>query len=89
MMNDAESAGTPNHAPPSPLKVGMITFLLSEVAFFGTLIMTYIFFLNQTTHSTPSPGQATALTAAWPERRAASHRSGGMPSAAVSPTLFQ
>ena len=35
------------------------------------------------------PGQASALTAAWPERRAASHSSGGTPSAAVRPTLFQ
>ena len=37
----------------------------------------------------PSPGHASALTAAWPERRAASHSSGGTPSAAARPTLFQ
>ena len=29
------------------------------------------------------------MTAAWPERRAASHSSGGTPSAAISPTEFQ
>ena len=37
----------------------------------------------------PSAGQASALTAPWPERRAASHSSGGMPSTAISPTAFQ
>src|SRR5882757_1865216 len=39
-----------NHA-----KVGMLAFLLSEVAFFSTLITTYIVFLQQTKDSTPSP----------------------------------
>ncbi len=31
--------------PPAP-KVGMAVFMLSEVAFFGTLIMTYVYFLG-------------------------------------------
>ena len=41
------------------------------------------------TSSSPIAGQASALTAAWPERRAASHSIGGTPSAAISPTEFQ
>ena len=45
----------------SPVKVGMLTFLLSEAAFFGTLIMTYVFFLRQTTHGQPNPSQVFRL----------------------------
>jgi len=45
----------------SPVKVGMLTFLLSEVAFFGTLIMTYLFFLRQTTQGEPNPSQVFRL----------------------------
>jgi cytochrome c oxidase subunit 3/cytochrome o ubiquinol oxidase subunit 3 len=41
----------------SPVKVGMLTFLASEVAFFGTLIMAYVFFLRQTTQGEPNPSQ--------------------------------
>ncbi len=41
----------------SPVKVGMVTFLASEVAFFGTLIMAYVYFLRQTTHGDPNPSQ--------------------------------
>src|SRR3954469_6068375 len=37
----------------------------------------------------PSPGQASALTAACPERRTPSQRSGTIISAAATPTLFQ
>jgi cytochrome c oxidase subunit 3/cytochrome o ubiquinol oxidase subunit 3 len=44
-----------------PAKVGMLCFLLSEVAFFATLIMTYVFFLRQTGRSTPSPAQVFRL----------------------------
>jgi cytochrome c oxidase subunit III len=44
-----------------PVKVGMLTFIASEAAFFGTLIMTYIYFLHQTTHGTPSPSQVFRL----------------------------
>jgi cytochrome c oxidase subunit 3 len=39
----------------SPVRVGMLTFLATEVAFFGTLIMTYVIFLPQTRQSSPSP----------------------------------
>ena len=41
------------------------------------------------TSSRPIAGQASALTAAWPVRRAASHSIGGTPSAAIRPTEFQ
>src|SRR5262245_1623061 len=43
------------------VKVGMLAFLFSEVAFFGTLIMTYVIFLDQTRHSSPSPAQVFNL----------------------------
>lgn len=49
---------TSSHAASSrlePIKVGMICFLLTEAAFFSTLIMAYVFFLRQTTASNPSP----------------------------------
>jgi cytochrome c oxidase subunit III len=45
----------------SPLKVGMLTFLGSEAAFFGTLIMTYVYFLRQTIHGEPNPSQVFHL----------------------------
>jgi cytochrome c oxidase subunit 3/cytochrome o ubiquinol oxidase subunit 3 len=45
----------------SPIKVGMITFILSEVAFFGTLIMAYVYYLRQTTHGEPNPSQVFRL----------------------------
>jgi cytochrome c oxidase subunit III len=45
----------------SPIKVGMLTFLASEAAFFGTLIMTYVYFLRQTTHGEPNPSQVFRL----------------------------
>jgi cytochrome c oxidase subunit III len=47
-------------APPTayrlpPTHAGMLAFLLSEVAFFSTLITTYIVFLRETKGSVPSP----------------------------------
>jgi cytochrome c oxidase subunit III len=45
----------------SPVKVGMITFLASEAAFFGTLIMAYVYFLRQTAHGDPNPSQVFRL----------------------------
>jgi cytochrome c oxidase subunit III len=45
----------------SPAKVGMITFLVSEAAFFGTLIMTYVYFLRQTNSGDPKPSQVFHL----------------------------
>jgi cytochrome c oxidase subunit 3 len=44
-----------------PLKAGMLCFLLSEAAFFGTLIMTYVYFLHATTHGDPKPSQVFRL----------------------------
>ncbi len=41
----------------APAKAGMIVFLASEAAFFGTLIMTYVYFLGQTTSGEPNPRQ--------------------------------
>src|SRR5690349_5188723 len=43
------------HSALNPTKVGMLAFLLSEVAFFSTLITTYIVFLRETKESVPSP----------------------------------
>jgi cytochrome o ubiquinol oxidase subunit 3 len=45
----------------SPVKVGMLAFLASEVAFFGTLIMSYVYFLRQTIHGEPNPSQVFRL----------------------------
>lgn len=45
----------------SPQQAGMIAFLCSEVAFFGTLIMAYVYFLRQTMASTPSPREVFDL----------------------------
>ena len=42
---------------PNPTKVGMLCFLASEIAFFGTLIMTFLFYLNQIAHGDPRPSQ--------------------------------
>jgi cytochrome c oxidase subunit 3/cytochrome o ubiquinol oxidase subunit 3 len=45
----------------SPAKVGMLAFLLSEVAFFSTLITTYVVFLRETKESNPSPHEVFHL----------------------------
>jgi cytochrome c oxidase subunit 3/cytochrome o ubiquinol oxidase subunit 3 len=45
----------------SPIKVGMIVFLASEAAFFGTLTMAYLYFLRQTNQGEPNPGQVFRL----------------------------
>jgi cytochrome c oxidase subunit 3 len=45
----------------SSVKAGMLAFLGSEAAFFGTLIMTYVYFLHQTTHGEPNPRQVFRL----------------------------
>jgi cytochrome c oxidase subunit 3 len=51
----------PSSLIPHPSEVGLLTFLVTEVAFFGTLIMTYIYFLRQTTQGDPSPSQVFNL----------------------------
>ncbi|MGO8900770.1 MAG: heme-copper oxidase subunit III [Isosphaeraceae bacterium] len=55
--NATNLAVSPAPAHVAPVKVGMLTFLLSEVAFFGTLIMAYVHFLHQTTQGEPNPSQ--------------------------------
>lgn len=45
----------------SRIKIGMAAFLASEVAFFGTLIMAYVYFLRLTTHGEPNPRQVFRL----------------------------
>ncbi|HTQ38998.1 MAG TPA: heme-copper oxidase subunit III [Pirellulales bacterium] len=45
----------------SHAKVGMLAFLLSEVAFFSTLITTYVVFLRQTKAGNPSPAEVFHL----------------------------
>lgn len=45
----------------SPVKAGMLCFLLSEVAFFSTLITTFIVFIRTTQNSDPSPRAVFAL----------------------------
>ncbi len=59
----SETAVAPTFPAPPPIpqerrlstyQVGMIAFLLSEVAFFGTLIVTYIIFLGKDAHG-PTP----------------------------------
>jgi cytochrome c oxidase subunit 3/cytochrome o ubiquinol oxidase subunit 3 len=49
------------HAPLTTHQVGMLTFLVTEVAFFGTLIMAYVYFLRQTTRGEPNPSQVFQL----------------------------
>jgi cytochrome c oxidase subunit 3/cytochrome o ubiquinol oxidase subunit 3 len=56
------AAGTPT----KPLhlntaKVGMLAFLVSEVAFFSALITTYIVFLRETKNASPSPAEVFHL----------------------------
>ena len=44
-----------------PAKVGMLAFLVTEAAFFGTLMMAYVFFLGQTGRGQPNPRQVFRL----------------------------
>src|SRR5262249_14131961 len=44
-----------DHFSLTPVQAGMAAFLLSEAAFFCTLIATYLFFLHSTVRSDPSP----------------------------------
>ncbi len=44
-----------------PVKSGMLCFLLSEVAFFSTLITTYVVFLRETVGGSPSPKEVFHL----------------------------
>jgi cytochrome c oxidase subunit III len=64
--NSASIAAGHAGSPPTayrllPTHVGMLAFLLSEVAFFSTLITTYIVFLRETKGSVPSPREVFDL----------------------------
>jgi cytochrome c oxidase subunit 3/cytochrome o ubiquinol oxidase subunit 3 len=48
---------TSHHSRLTHAHVGILVFLTTEVAFFGTLIMTYVYFLNQTGQGDPNPSQ--------------------------------
>src|SRR5262249_5822254 len=45
----------------NPAKVGMLAFLVSEVAFFSCLITTYVVFLRETQEGDPSPATVFRL----------------------------
>lgn len=55
------ATGPPDAVHLSPAKVGMLAFLLSEVAFFSTLITTYVVFLRETKDGVPSPREVFHL----------------------------
>ena len=46
----------------SPAQWGLLSFLVSEVALFGTLIVTYIFYLGRDVMGGPTPAWCAALT---------------------------
>ncbi len=50
----------------NPVKVGMIVFLSSESAFFGTLIMTYLYMLGQGRFGSYTPGDILSLPTVLP-----------------------
>ena len=45
----------------SPGQYGLLSFLVSEVALFGTLIVTYIFYLGRDVMGSPTPAKALSL----------------------------
>jgi cytochrome c oxidase subunit 3 len=45
----------------SPAQWGMVSFLVSEVALFGTLIVTYIFYIGKDVTGGPTPAKALSL----------------------------
>jgi cytochrome c oxidase subunit 3/cytochrome o ubiquinol oxidase subunit 3 len=53
-MNAAASNVTASSTPLQPAQVGMLAFLVSEIAFFGTLISAYVTFMGRDT-SGPTP----------------------------------
>ena len=57
----AETRVVPDELRYNPVKVGMLAFLLSEVAFFSTLITTYVVFLRETKNANPSPADVFHL----------------------------
>lgn len=61
MHSEEHSLPHTHSGPLTPGQAGMLSFLLTEVAFFGTLIMSYVYFLRQTTESTPNPSEVFSL----------------------------
>src|SRR5262245_43658750 len=49
-----------HHAPLTAQQWGMLSFLMSEVALFGTLIVTYLFYLGKDVVG-PTPAEALSL----------------------------
>ncbi len=61
MAFDHSPESSDGSAALAPAKVGMLAFIASEAAFFGTLIMTYVYFLGQTAQGEPNPRQVFHL----------------------------
>jgi cytochrome c oxidase subunit 3 len=66
-VNEAGLSSGPatHHSALTTLQAGMLTFLASEVAFFGTLIMAYVYFLRQSSHGEPNPSQVFYWPKLW------------------------
>src|SRR5262245_59977516 len=52
---------TTDHRQLTTVQWGMIAFLLSEVAFFSTLIVTYVAYLSEIRASSPGPAEVFSL----------------------------
>ena len=57
---EPKAAAGPQETWP-PVKVGMVCFLISEAAFFSTLIMMYVVYLKQTVSGEPNPARVFRL----------------------------
>jgi cytochrome c oxidase subunit 3/cytochrome o ubiquinol oxidase subunit 3 len=60
-MDEPGPGPTTHHSSLTTQQVGILVFLATEVAFFGTLIMAYVYFLRQTTQGEPNPSQVFDL----------------------------
>src|SRR5256885_17169521 len=64
-ITDSDRMSQPHHSPLTTHQAGMLTFLASEVAFFGTLIMAYVYFLRQSSQGEPNPSQVFYWPRLW------------------------
>ena len=65
-VNRPQPSGlTTHHSPLTTHQAGMLTFLTSEVAFFSTLIIAYVFFLRQSVQGEPNPSQVLYWPWLW------------------------
>jgi cytochrome c oxidase subunit III len=64
-MRKPETSLTTHYSRLTTHQVGMLTFLASEVAFFGTLIMAYVYFLRQASQGEPNPSQVFYWPRLW------------------------